>query len=108
MAQNRGNGRWSLKDLPQFYGKRDGLEHPSTHLMEFEDTLEAMGIQVRNLEANDDDIGDKIGHLVNKFKASLKNKARRWYQTSILQDPRTPQQWEDLKAKFKAQYNPDR
>ena len=106
MAQNRGNGRWSLKDLPQFHGKRDGLEHPSTHLMEFEDTLEAMGIQVRNFDANDDDIGDKIENLVNKFKASLKNKARRWYQTSILQDPRTPQQWEELKAKFKAQYNP--
>ena len=31
---------------------------------------------------------------------------QRWYQTSILQDPRTPQQWEELKAKFKAQYNP--
>ena len=60
MVQNRGNGRWSLKDLPQFHGKRDGLEHPSTHLMEFEDTLEAMGIQVRNFDANDDDIGDKI------------------------------------------------
>ena len=105
MAQNRGNGRWSLKDLPQFHGKRDGLEHPSTHLMEFEDTLEAMGIQVRNFDANDDDIGIKIENLVNKFKASLKNKARRWYQTSILQDPRTPQQWEELKTKFKAQYN---
>ena len=106
MAQNKGNGRWSLKDLPQFHGKRDGLEHPSTHLMEFEDTLEAMGIQVRNFDANGDDIGDKIENLVNKFKASLKNKARRWYQTSILQDPRTPQQWEELKVKFKAQYNP--
>ena len=34
MAQNRGNGRWSLKDLPQFHGKRGGLEHPSTYLME--------------------------------------------------------------------------
>ena len=106
MVQNRGNGRWSLKDLPQFHGKRDGLEHPSTHLMEFEDTLEAMGIQVRNFDANDDDIGDKIENLVNKFKASLKNKARRWYQISILQDPRTPQQWEELKVKFKAQYIP--
>ena len=74
--------------------------------MEFEDTLEAIGIQVRNFDANDDDIGNKIENLVNKFKASLKNKARRWYQTSILQDPRTPQQWEKLKAKFKAQYNP--
>ena len=106
MAQVRGNGRWSLKDLPQFHGKRDGLEHPSTHLMEFEDTLEAMGIQVRNFDANDEDIGNKIANLVNKFKVSLKNKARRWYQTSILQDPRTPQQWEDLKTRFKAQYNP--
>ena len=106
MAQNRGNGRWSLKDLPQFHGKRDGLEHPSTHLMEFEDTLEAMGIQVTNFDENDDDIGNEIENLVNKFKASLKNKARKWYQTSILQDPRTPQQWEELKAKFKAQYNP--
>ena len=65
-----------------------------------------MGIQVRNFDANDEDIGNKIENLVNKFKASLKNKARRWYQTSILQDPRTPQQWEELKAKFKAQYNP--
>ena len=76
-AQNRGNGRWSLKDLPQFHGKRDGLEYPSTHLMELEDTLEAMGIQVRNFDVNDDDIGDKIENLVNKFKASLKNKASR-------------------------------
>ena len=59
MAQGRANGRWSLKDLPQFHGKRDGLEHPSTHLMEFEDTLEAMGIQVRNFDANDDDVGAK-------------------------------------------------
>ena len=101
MAQNRGNGRWSLKDLPQFHGKRDGLEDPSTHLMEFEDTLGAMGIQVRNFDANGDDIGDKIENLVNKFKASLKNQARRWYQTSILQDPRTPQQWEELKVKLK-------
>ena len=48
MAQ-RGNGRWSLKDLPQFHGKRDGIEHPSTHLMEFEDALESMGMQVRDL-----------------------------------------------------------
>ena len=104
MAQNTDNGRWSLKDLPQFHGKRDGLEHPSTHLIEFEDASEAMGIQVRNFDANDDDIGGKIENLVNKFKASLKNKARRWYQTSILQDPRTPQQWEELKAKFKTQY----
>ena len=24
----------------------------------------------------------------------------------MLQDPRTPQQWEELKAKFKAQYSP--
>ena len=28
--------------------------------MEFEDTLEAMDIQVRNFDANDDDIGNKI------------------------------------------------
>ena len=63
-----------------------------------------MGLQVRNFDANDDDIGNK--NLVNKFKASLKNKARRWYQTSVLQDPRTPHQWEDLKTRFKAQYNP--
>ena len=28
--------------------------------MEFEDTLDAMGIQVRNFDANDDDKGDKI------------------------------------------------
>ena len=106
MAQGRGNGRWSLKDLPQFRGKRDGIEHPSTHLMEFEDALEAMGIQVRGYEENDDNIGATIGNIVNKFKASLKNKARRWHQTSILQDPRTPQQWEELKTKFKAKYNP--
>ena len=102
MAQNRGNGRWSLKDLPQFHGKRNEIEHPSTHLMEFEDTLEAMGIQVRDFNGEDDDIGNKTESLVNKFKASLKNKARRWYQTSVLQDPRTPQQWEELKIKFKS------
>ena len=106
MAQNRGNDSWFLKDLPQFHGKRDGNEHPSTHLMEFEDTLEAMGVQFRNFDANDDDIGNKIETLVNKFKASLKNIARRWYQTSMLQNPRTPQQWKDLKTRFKAQYNP--
>ena len=101
MAQ-RGNGRWPLKDLPQFHGKRYGIEHPSTHLMEFEDALEAMGIQVRDFNSEANDVGNLIESVVNKFKASLKNKARRWYQTSILQDPRTPQQWEELKQKFKA------
>ena len=49
-----------------------------------------MGIQVRGFNVNNDDIGNVIGNIVNKFKASLKNKARRWYQTSIVQDPRTP------------------
>ena len=56
MNGQRGNGRWSLKDLPQFHGKRDGIEHPSTHLTEFEDALEAMGIQVRNFNEEDIDI----------------------------------------------------
>ena len=46
MNGQRNNSKWSLKDLSQFHGKRDGIEHPSTHLMEFGDTLEAMGIQV--------------------------------------------------------------
>ena len=59
MAQ-RGNGRWSLKDLPQFHGKRDGIEHPSTHLMEFEDALEAMGIQVRDFNPEANDVGNLI------------------------------------------------
>ena len=40
--------------------------------MEFEDALEAMGVQVRNFDTNDDDIGDKIGNLVNKFKSFFK------------------------------------
>ena len=105
MAQ-RGNGRWSLKDLPQFHGKRDGIEHPSTHLMEFEYALEALGIQVEDFNAEANDVRNLIESVVNKFKASLKNKARRWYQASILQDPRTPQEWEELKQKFKARYNP--
>ena len=43
---------------------------------------------------------------MNKCKASLKNKARRWYETCIGRDPNTVQGWEDLKTKFKAQYNP--
>ena len=38
-------------------------------------------------DANDDDIGDKIENLVNKFKASLKNKARRWYQNFNITRP---------------------
>ena len=105
MAQ-RGNGKWSLKDLPQFHGKRDGIEHPGTHLMEFEDALKAMGIQVRDFNPEANDVENVIESVVNKFKTSLKNKARRWYQTSILQDPRTPQEWEELKQSFKAQYNP--
>ena len=57
--------------------------------MEFEDALEAMGIQVRNFNAAGiaDDVRRNTEDIVNKFKASLKNKARRWYQTSILADP---------------------
>ena len=39
-----------FKRLTSISWKRDGLEHPSTHLMEFEDTLEAMGLQVRNFD----------------------------------------------------------
>ena len=58
--------------------------------MGFEDALEAMGIQVRDFNPEANDVGNLIESVVNKFKR-LKNKAR-WYQTSILQDPRTPQQ----------------
>ena len=65
-----------------------------------------MGVQVRNLDAEGRDIGIIIGNIVNKFKASLKNKARRWYETSIRTNPTTVQEWEDLKTKFKAKYNP--
>ena len=59
MAQ-RGNGRWSLKDLPQFHGKRDSIEHPSTHLMEFEDALEALVKQVRDFNPKANDVGNLI------------------------------------------------
>lgn len=74
--------------------------------MGFEDTLEAMGVQVRNFDAEGRDIGTIIRNILNKFKASLKNKARRWYETSIRTNPTTLQEWEDFKTKFKAQYNP--
>ena len=59
------NGRWSLKDPPQLHGKRDGIGHPSTHIVEFEDTLEAMGVQVRNLDTAGRDIFTMIGNIVN-------------------------------------------
>ena len=32
---------WSLKDLPHFYGKKDGTENPSSHLDELDDFLKA-------------------------------------------------------------------
>ena len=74
--------------------------------MKFEDTLEAIGVYVRNPTAEDRDIHTVIENIVNKFKAYLKNKARRWYETSIGTNPTSVQEWEDLKRKFKAQYNP--
>ena len=38
---------WSLKNLPNFYGKKDGTEDASTHFVEFDGFLKAVGIQIQ-------------------------------------------------------------
>ena len=76
MARNNSDRHFSFRDLPKFEDVKG--EHPNTHLMEFEDYLQASNIPT---------IPGRDGHgaevipvdyksIINKFKASLKNKAR--------------------------------
>ena len=60
-------------------------EHPNTHLMEFEDYLQASNIPT---VPGRDEHGAEVNpvdyeNIINKFKASLKNKARLWYNMHI-------------------------
>ena len=70
------NHYWSLRDIPKFEGKGEQLPQFS-HLMEFQDYLIASGVRV---EPDEDENGRRIDvdyrDIINKFKASLKNKCQ--------------------------------
>ena len=75
MAQDDRQHYFSLRDLPKFEGLKGEL--PNIHLMEFEDYLAASGIQTQPILGEDgNDINPNYTDIVNKFKASLKNKDR--------------------------------
>ena len=110
MPENRNeekNHYWSLRDIPKFEGKG---EQPFSHLMKFEDYLIASGVRI---EPEEDNAGRRVEvdykDIINKFKASLKNNARIWYNMYI--DGRIPDLyseagWKTIKSRFLAHFNP--
>ena len=98
-GQNR-NHYWSLRDIPKFEGKG---EQPFSHLMEFEDDLVASGITIEPEENPD------YRDIINKFKASLKNNARVWFNMYIenrVPDLYLADGWKTVKSKFLTYFNP--
>ena len=108
MPENRDeekNHYWSLRDIPKFEGKG---EQPFSHLMEFEDYLIASGVRI---EPEEDNAGRRVEvdyKDINKFKASLKNNARIWYNMYIngrIPDVHSEAGWKAIKSRFLAYFN---
>ena len=98
---------WSLRDIPKFEGKG---EQPFSHLMEFEDNLIASGVR---MEPDEDEDGRRVDvdyrDIINKFKASLKNNARVWYNMYIdgrITDLCSEAGWKTIKSRFLTYFNP--
>ena len=104
-GQDQRNHYWSLRDIPQFEGKG---EQPFSHLMGFEDYLVASGMTIEPDEDNPR-VQPDYRDIINKFKASLKNNARVWYNMYI--EKRVPHLhsadgWKTVKCKFLTYFNP--
>ena len=67
----------SLRDILNFEGKG---EQPFSHLMEFEDYLEASVVRVKPEEVRGNVVQPDCGNIIKKFKASLKSNARIWFR----------------------------
>ena len=91
--------KWSMRDLPKFYGDRVRGELASSHIMEFEDFLTGVGVK------HDDTRYDTRVLFVN----SLKGKARNWFHTTfgpITDDALGDITWDKIKREFLIHFNP--
>ena len=98
---------WSLKDIPRVEGHEG--EQPFLHLMEFEDYLVASGVSIEPKEVRGNMVQPDYKDIINKFKASLKNKARIWFSMYIekrVANLHSADGWEIVKSKFLTYFNP--
>ena len=93
--------KWSLKDIPKFYGDRRQGESASTHLMEFNDFL-------RNIEVDLTDETEAVNtKLIGYFMQSLKGRARQWFDLTFSEvNRRTFDHWKAIQNAFAQEYNP--
>ena len=97
---------WSLKDIPRFEGKN---EQPFLHLMEFEDYLVASAVSIEPEEVRGNTVQPDYKDIINKFKASLKNNPRIWFNKYIekrVSNLHSADGWKTIKSKFLTYFNP--
>ena len=86
--------QWSLRDLPKYEGRTD--KSPSQHLLELDDYFAST-----NTDPN------AYVDIITKFRASLRGKARVWYDMNIrVADPANADEWTRIKTAFKSYFNP--
>ena len=106
--------RYSIRDIPIFYGKGDAMPH--THLIEFEDFLANTGSDINDLPQHGEPHEVDRPHyeavmkdVVNKFKTSLKGKPRLWYEMQYPtsdDEPKTVQAYKKMLSLFTTEHNP--
>ena len=97
-----GRLKWSTKDIPQFQGITG--ENPSTHLMEFHDFLNNIGINAGTLDQPEN--AETLRDVIKYFVSSLKGRARQWLELNFGVGQRaTYRHWQDIQREFRNQYN---
>ena len=98
---NPGNQmRWSIQNINKFHGGKG--EDPDHHISEFEDVLRASG----NFPLEDEHWEEHGPQIFTLFQTTLRERARTWYDHTILQRERATQEhYQALKNKFKDHFN---
>ena len=106
--------RYSIRDIPTFDGKGDAMPH--THLIEFENFLMNAGSEINDLPPNyEPQPVDKphydavLKDVVSKFKASLKDKPRLWFELqypTANDESKTVQAHKNMLSLFTTEHNP--
>ena len=112
--RNERSLRYSIRDIPTFDVKGDGM--PRTHLIEFEDCLVNTGSEIHELskhgepqEVDRQHYEAVIKDVVSKFKASLKGKPRLWFEMqypTVDDEPKTVPAYKNMLSLFTTEYNP--
>ena len=111
--RNERSLRYSIRDIHTFDGKGDAMPH--IHLIEFEEFLVNTGSEIHELSQHGESQEVDRSHyeavikdVVSKFKASLKDKPRLWFEMqypTVDDEPKTVQAYKNMLSLFTTEHN---